>query len=73
MAYKNGITTIKKTGSTTLTGDFTLTGGTNVTLTQTGNDILIAAAGGSAGTASHPLRRRSFPWNLDGCGIKGDT
>ncbi len=40
------VTTINKTGSTALTGAVTLTGGTNVTLTQSGQDISIAASGG---------------------------
>ncbi len=43
------VTTINKTGSTALTGAVTLTGGTNVTLTQSGQDISIAASGGSSG------------------------
>ncbi len=42
------VTTINKTGSTALTGAVTLTGGTNVTLTQSGQDISIAASGGAA-------------------------
>jgi hypothetical protein len=37
-----GVTSIKKTGSTALTGDITLTGGTSIQLTQAGNDISIA-------------------------------
>ncbi len=44
------VTTINKTGSTALTGAVTLTGGTNVTLTQAGNDISIAAATGTVYT-----------------------
>ncbi len=43
------VTTINKTGSTALTGAVTLTGGTNVTLTQSGQDISIAASGGGSG------------------------
>ncbi len=42
------VTTINKTGSTALTGAVTLTGGTNVTLTQSGQDISIAASGAGA-------------------------
>ncbi len=44
------VTSINKTGSTALTGAVTLTGGTNVTLTQSGQDISIAASGGGGGT-----------------------
>ncbi len=44
------VTTINKTGSTALTGAVTLTGGTNVTLTQSGQDISIAASGGTVYT-----------------------
>ncbi len=43
------VTTINKTGSTALTGAVTLTGGTNVTLTQSGQDISIAASAGGSG------------------------
>ena len=43
------VSSIAKSGSTGLVGDVTLTGGTNVTLTQTGQDILIAATGGGGG------------------------
>ncbi len=42
------VTSINKTGSTALTGAVTLTGGTNVTLTQSGQDISIAASGGGS-------------------------
>jgi len=41
-----GVNSISKTGSAQLQGNVTLTGGTNVTLTQTGQDITIAATGG---------------------------
>ncbi len=45
------INSLCKSGSTPLTGAVTLTGGANVVLTQTGNDIAIAAvAGGGGGT-----------------------
>ncbi len=44
------VTTINKTGATALTGAVTLTGGTNVTLTQSGQDISIAASGGGGTT-----------------------
>lgn len=38
------VTSIAKTGSTSLTGAVTLTAGTNITLTQSGQDITIAGA-----------------------------
>lgn len=41
------VTSVAKAGSTALNGAVTLTGGTNVTLTQSGQDISIAAAGAS--------------------------
>lgn len=44
-----GVSTLAKNGSTGLTGDVTLTGGSNVTLTQSGNDISIASTGGGGG------------------------
>lgn len=40
--------TLRKTGDVQLSGDVTLSQGTNVTLTQSGNDISIAASGGSS-------------------------
>lgn len=46
-----GVTSINKTGSAALVGAVTLTGGSNVTLTQSGQDISIAAAG-SSGTVT---------------------
>lgn len=48
----SGVTSINKTGSTALTGAVTLTGGTNVTLTQVGQDISIAAASGGGGSST---------------------
>lgn len=46
-------TSIAKAGSSQLTGDVTLTGGANVTLTQSGQDISIAATS-SSGDVSGP-------------------
>lgn len=48
------VISISKTGSTALTGAVTLTGGTNVTLTQVGQDISIAATGSSGVTYGAP-------------------
>lgn len=45
---KPAVTSVSKNGSTKLRNDVTLTGGTNVTLTQSGQDISIAATGGAA-------------------------
>lgn len=45
-ASSSRVASINKTGSTPLIGKVTLTGGTNVTLTQSGQDISIAATGG---------------------------
>lgn len=41
-----GVDSIAKSGSSQLTGDVTLSGGSNITLTQVGQDISIAAASG---------------------------
>lgn len=41
---------LAKSGSPTLVGPVTLSQGTNITLTQSGNDIAIAAAGGGGGS-----------------------
>lgn len=49
-----GVLSVAKSGSAALVGAVTFTGGTNVTLTQSGNDISIAAAGG-AGTGCVPI------------------
>lgn len=46
---RRGVSSIRKTGSAALTGDVTLSAGSNVTLTQTGNDISIASTGGVGG------------------------
>jgi hypothetical protein len=48
-----GVKTLAKTGSTGLKGNVTLTGGTNVTLTQSGNDISIAASGSGSPAGSN--------------------
>lgn len=42
------VTSFAKSGDTPLTGAVTVSEGANITLTQTGNDIQIAAAGGSS-------------------------
>lgn len=55
------VASIAKAGSAGLTGAVTLTGGTNVTLTQSGQDISIAAAsggiGGSTGSTDNRILR----------------
>ncbi len=50
-----GVSSIAKSGSTALTGAVTFTGGTNVTLTQAGQDISIAASPGSPGAGASSL------------------
>lgn len=47
----SGVKSISKSGSTQLTGDITLSEGSNVTLTQTGNNIQIASTGGGGGAS----------------------
>lgn len=49
-ASSSGVKTFSKSGATKLKGNVTLSQGTNVTLTQTGNDISIAASGGGVAT-----------------------
>lgn len=44
-----GVFSVSKNGATQLFGSVTLSGGTNVTLTQVGQDISIAASGGGGG------------------------
>lgn len=44
--FRSSVRTIAKSGSTGLKGDVTLSQGSNVTLTQSGNDISIASATG---------------------------
>ncbi len=58
------VTTINKTGSTALTGAVTLTGGTGVTLTQSSQDISIAATGAS-GLAHSYLGTNSIGGNTE--------
>ena len=47
------VTSIKKTGSASLTGAVTLSQGTNIVLTQSGNDISIAATAPGTGTVTN--------------------
>lgn len=51
-ASSTGVKSIAKAGSAKIIGDATLTGGTNVTLTQSGQDISIASTGGAAGATT---------------------
>jgi hypothetical protein len=44
------VTSVNKTGSTPLTGAVTITQGANMSITQSGNDILFASTGGGSGT-----------------------
>ena len=44
-----GVDSIAESGATPLTGDVTLSAGTNITLTQTGQNIEIACEGGDGG------------------------
>lgn len=50
--FKRDVTSLSKSGSAKLKGDVTLSQGSNVTLTQTGNDISIAASGGGGGLSA---------------------
>jgi len=46
------VETLRKAGDTQLTGDITLSAGANITITQVGQDIEIAAAGAALGVQS---------------------
>ena len=48
-----GVSSISESGQAQLTGDVTLSEGSNITLTQVGNDIAIASSGGAGG---HTIR-----------------
>jgi hypothetical protein len=48
---RQGVRSIAKSGSTGLTGAVTLSQGSNITLTQSGNDISIAASGGGGSSS----------------------
>lgn len=45
--FRRDVTSISKSGSAKIKGDSTLSAGTNVTLTQVGQDIQIASTGGT--------------------------
>lgn len=47
-----GVSSVSKSGSSQLFGDVTLSAGSNVTLTQVGNDISISSSGGGGGGLS---------------------
>lgn len=51
-----GVSTISKSGSAALTGAVTLTGGSNVTLTQSGQDISFASTGGTPGGNQYDIQ-----------------
>lgn len=50
-----GVHSLAKSGSAALYGDVTLSAGSNVTLTQSGNDIQISSSGGTGGGSYQPL------------------
>lgn len=52
---KRGVNSVSKSGSAKLKGDVTLTAGTNVTLTQSGQDISIASSGSGTGGSGDML------------------
>ena len=52
---KSAVRSIAKSGSSQLKGDVTLSAGSNITLTQSGQDIQIAASGGSSGVKLYTL------------------
>jgi len=54
--YPKRVKTIAKAGSAGISGDATLSQGTNITLVQSGQDISIAAAGGAADGAIFKYR-----------------
>lgn len=49
MLYRRHVHSVSKSGSSLITGDVTFSEGSNVTLTQVGNNIEIAATGGGGG------------------------
>lgn len=51
-ASSSGVKSLSKASSAKLIGDVTLTGGSNVTLTQSGQDISIAATGSAGATTA---------------------
>ena len=50
VARLRGLTSLSKSGESQLNGDVTLSEGSNITITQVGQDIEISAAGGEVGT-----------------------
>jgi hypothetical protein len=56
-------TTVKATGQPPIGGAVTLAAGTNVTLTQTGSQISIAAAGGGSATVTQTTVTLATPAN----------
>jgi len=60
-----GVTTIRKAGDALLRGDVTLTAGSNVTLTQSGQNITIASSGGGGGSAGdEAILSSSVNWSI---------
>jgi hypothetical protein len=64
------VTSIAKTGSAALTGAVTITQGSNVSLTQSGNDISITSLGGTDTAAVHQRGSKSAE---DDYGAVGDN
>lgn len=67
----SGVSSIAKEGSTALTGSVTLSEGSNVTLTQVGNDIEISSSGGGGGFS--PEFYTSSIVNTSSSSITSDT
>lgn len=72
-----GVHSVAKNGSAGLLGDVTLSEGANVTLTQVGNDIAIAAAGGAVGIAvsdeGAPVDPAAVSMDFAGAGVTASS
>lgn len=58
------VNSFAKNGSTALTGDVTITGGAGVTLTQSGNDVSIAASASAAANTDGWIDDTSETWTF---------
>lgn len=64
-----GVLSMNKNGATTLYGAVTISAGTGITLTQTGQDISIAASGGGGGGGAQVMTgSRASPQNITAAG-----